>query len=40
MPQLDLAKLKLKDKYWKDNMTSILEEWGLTIDATELEIQN
>ena len=40
MPQLDLAKLKLKDWKLKDDMTIVLEEWGLTTDAAELEIGN
>ena len=40
MPQLDLAKLKLKQWKLKDNMTIVLEEWGLTTDAAELKIGN
>ena len=41
MPQLGLAKLKLKTKNTeKKLMTIVLEEWGLTTDSTELEIGN
>ena len=41
MPQLDLAKLKLKTKYTeKKLMTIVLREWGLTTDSAELEIGN
>ena len=40
MPQLSLENLKLKDWKLKDDMTIVLEEWGLTTDAVELEIGN
>ena len=41
MPQLGLAKLKLKTKNTeKKLMTIVLGEWGLTIDSTELKIRN
>ena len=40
MPQLSLENLKLKDWKLKDNMTFVLEEWGLTTDSAGLEIGN
>ena len=41
MPQLDLAKQKLKTKNTKKKlMTIVLGEWGLNTDFVELEIGN
>ena len=41
MPQLGLAKLKLKTKNTeKKLMAIVLGEWGLTTDAAELKIGN